>query len=151
MQVGEAYDSILNLTSEIKKSGICDQLINAAKTKKVSRIEKVMNLFKRENSELWKSIQNFDKEYSTNKVTVFQSKESKSNELRRFNSKVIDPVSMFFLILFIEASDRDLFEDSNVFAYALKDTGNEELSRYVFGEWIIGCVVGTLWNAFYKP
>lgn len=150
MTIQQVYERIIDLTTGIKKSGVGCQMIEAAKTGEVSRIEKSFNVLKRENSVLWKSIQTFDIEYLSNKVKVFKGIDSTNKELKEFDTELIDPVAMFLLILFIGASDRDLFEEPNVLAYALKNSGNEELSQYVFGEWIIGNVVDTLWNAFYK-
>lgn len=150
MKIDEAYTRILDLTSQINESGIGDKLINASRTGRVSQIEKEFNIFKLENRELWKAIKAFDVEYQANKVKVFKDMNSTNKQLKEFDTELINPVDMFMLILFIGASDRDLFEESNVLAYALKNTGNEELSQYVFGEWIIGRMVDTLWNAFYK-
>ena len=103
----EIYDSVVQLTADIKKTGVAEKIIEAAKTGDPEKVESVFEKFKEENADLNARIaklyelRNYKED---SKIEVFGDDEGYFT----FDPNIIDPLNFEILTFFIGIDDFDL-------------------------------------------
>lgn len=132
----EIYDSVVQLTADIKKTGVAEKIIEAAKTGDPEKVESVFEKFKEENADLNARIaklyelRNYKED---SKIEVFGDDEGYFT----FDPNIIDPLNFEILTFFIGIDDFDLIQSDSlenildIIDDSISLDGYEELGEYL--------------------
>lgn len=153
MTRNEIYEQVVKLTAELAQTKVAEKIFSYADAGDAEKTQAAINLFPDEYPELYEKIVSFGKKFnelvyeetSEYDVCIFGTKADEDDNRYVFDTKVIEPLSLYVLTIFGKFDDWALFIDwdsEENFFDALREVGYRAFSEFVacysWTDWVGG-------------